>query len=82
MQQISEKPRLPAIEVYGLKGLPEGEEAFQKWSKEAWDWSESLGFHFHYDTYSNGKTLFTWSHTDSVHRYIRISSYCFMETIC
>jgi hypothetical protein len=69
MQQISEKPRLPAIEVYGLKGLPEGEEAFQKWSNEARDWSESLGFHFHYDTYSDGKTLFTWSHTDSVHRY-------------
>jgi len=68
-QQNSTEPRLPAIEVYGLKGLPEGEEAFQKWSEEAWGWCESLGFHFHYDACSDGRALFTWSYNGSVLRH-------------
>lgn len=58
-QTTDGKPHLPLIEVYGMKGLPEGIEAFQTWRKGAWKWSESLGFHFHFDIYGDEKVLFT-----------------------
>jgi hypothetical protein len=58
-QTTHAKPHLPLIEVYGIKGLPEGIDAFQTWRKGAWKWSESLGFHFHFDIFGDEKVLFT-----------------------
>ena len=50
--------RLPAIEVYGLKGAPEGVESFYTWTKEARWWLDSLGFDFVFNTYSDGSLVF------------------------
>jgi hypothetical protein len=35
--------RLPSVVVVGLKGVPEDEEAFEKWTKDAFRWLESFG---------------------------------------
>lgn len=64
-QSIGKKPCLPAIEVYGMKGLPEGEEALDTLRNDSWGWLNSLGFNFYYDIYGNGKSLFVWSNTNS-----------------
>ncbi|TVL99484.1 MAG: hypothetical protein CV087_17705 [Candidatus Brocadia sp. WS118] len=66
MQQITgKKPCLPAIEVYGMKGLPEGEEAFDTLRNESRGWLSSLGLEFYRDIYGDGKSLFVWSHTNT-----------------
>ena len=66
MQQITgEKPCLPAIEVYGMKGLPEGEEIFDFLRNDSRHWLNSLGFEFYRDIYGDGKSLFVWSHTNT-----------------
>ena len=52
--------KLPAIEIYTLKGLPDVEEPFKIWHQEARNWWRSLGFNFFADVYGNGKFLFTW----------------------
>jgi len=54
--------RLPAIEVYAFKGLPEGDEAFAEWKERAYHWWRSLGFNFHaYDYYKTNNLLFAWA---------------------
>lgn len=60
MRQYSGKTaRLPVIEVYALRGVPEGKEHLEKWLNESWAWRGSLGFDFHSsDTYTDGKSLF------------------------
>jgi len=66
MQQSSDKiARLPVIEVYALRGIPEGKEPLNAWMKTARGWWESLGFSFYgYNTYSDGKILFVTQDTD------------------
>ncbi len=50
--------RLPAIEVYALKGVTKGE-SVGEWVRSARGWWESFGFALYgYDTYSDGKVLF------------------------
>ena len=59
MRSSSGKPaRLPAIEVYGLKGVPEEVEPFYRWTKGARWWLDSLGFDFVFNTYSDGSLVF------------------------
>jgi hypothetical protein len=54
--------RLPAVEVYAFKGLPEGDEAFVKWKEEAYHWWRSLGFKFYDDDYyKTNNFLFAWA---------------------
>jgi hypothetical protein len=51
--------RLPAIEVFAIKGMPATQEEFTNWRRLAWHWWSSLGFALHrFDAYSNGKELF------------------------
>ncbi len=66
MRQTTGKiPCLPAIEVYGMKGLPEGEEAIDTLRNDSRGWLNSLGFEFYRDIYGDGKSLFVWSHTNT-----------------
>src|SRR5437773_11025076 len=51
-------PRLPAVEVYGLKGIPEDSEAFERWKVDASGWLRSHGLVLNYDAYGNEKLLF------------------------
>ena len=52
--------RLPSIEVYGFKGIPETKTALRNWILKSSRWLESLGFHIlHINSYTDGKLIFT-----------------------
>ncbi len=61
-QQVGKLPsvttRLPAIEVFALKGVPEEATAFKQWKENARHWWESLAFNFSSDTYKNRSLVF------------------------
>lgn len=58
----SKASRLPAIEVFGFKGIPEGDEAVTaKWTEKTYGWWDSFGFKFYWPFYSNGQILFVES---------------------
>lgn len=52
MRQKTKQSRLPVIDVYGIKGMPVEEKAFEEWRKHSWGWWDSFGFRFHSDIYS------------------------------
>jgi hypothetical protein len=51
--------RLPAIEVFAFKGIPEEDEPIAaKWTEKIHGWWDSFGFKFYWPFYSNGQILF------------------------
>jgi len=66
-------PRLPTIEVYGLQGIPQEPEAFDKWKSEASGWLRSHGLILDYDTYGDERLLFRLHKSD---RSYEITPHC------
>lgn len=65
MQRPSKQGRLPAIDVFALKGIPEGKEAFDKWKETARRWCDSLALDLYpFDTYQSERLLFVWPTRD------------------
>jgi hypothetical protein len=66
MQHNNQKNcRLPAIEVFGFKGIPEEDEPdVAKWTEKTYGWWDSFGFKFYWPFYSNGQILFVKSSDD------------------
>jgi hypothetical protein len=58
---------LPAIEVYALKGPPEGPENLKPWLKENHSWWSSFGLDFHFDVFANEKLLYVWHQPWSIY---------------
>jgi hypothetical protein len=50
--------RLPAVEVFALKGVPEEAAAFGQWKDDARHWWKSLAFNFSSRTYKNNSLAF------------------------
>jgi hypothetical protein len=50
--------RLPAIEVYAVRGVPESNDLLKEWERQVSHLYESLGFASHLNHYKNGKCLF------------------------
>jgi len=67
---------LPVVEVYALRGVPESEEAFGVWLKEAHHWWRSLGFGLYpFDAYKGENLMFIWpqrgsSQGETAHRLV------------
>ena len=62
MQQTSRSgSRLPAIEVYIFKGVPDEEGSFYNWKWDSHHWWESLGFDFLVNTYKREGLLINWA---------------------
>lgn len=59
-QGSSKISRLPAIEIYSLKGLTEEDESFIEWHKKARNWWKSMGFNFFFNVFGNDKFIFTF----------------------
>lgn len=51
--------RLPAIEVYGLKGGPQDLDTFHEWTNKERAWLDSLGFRFIFDAYGDDRVILT-----------------------
>jgi hypothetical protein len=63
-QSGADLARLPTVEVYTLAGVPEDEEAFNKWLQTARFWLDPLGIEDRFDSYGNNDLLFSWSRKD------------------
>ena len=58
----SNSPKLPAIEVFGLKGLGQEGNSFIQWANKSSNWWISLGFELFSGTFNNNKLAFNWEH--------------------
>jgi hypothetical protein len=70
-----ENPRLPAIEVFILKGAPTKPEEFNKWINNHLSWWTSLGFNFQRDIFCDEERAYIWPSTRNTrltptHRFI------------
>ena len=75
MEQTKAKTRLPAIEIFGIKGCQKNHDDFVSWAKNSRQWWKSLSFEFYYSLYGDRKVLFNWVNHSSktpnqVHRII------------
>jgi hypothetical protein len=64
----SNNPRLPAIEIFGFKGMPESKTALWDWISNSMWWLESLGFHvMQIGAFTDGKLIYVpriWQNDD------------------
>jgi hypothetical protein len=60
-RQTAQETRLPAIEVFALKGVPtDSVGAFEKWKEIAWHWWDSLAFNFSSNVYRTRELVFAY----------------------
>lgn len=62
--------RLPAVEVYALKGGPEDLDTFHEWTNKERAWLDSLGFRFIFDAYGNDRVILTVPERDDPELHI------------
>jgi hypothetical protein len=64
MSKVTSECKLPAIEIYMLKGPKKTKTGFAEWANRARHWYRSYGFNFFPGyLYGNSKLLFSWRET-------------------
>ena len=71
LEKSNEIVKLPAIEIYGLKGCFKSHKNFISWANDARGWWESFGFSFYDGFFRNEKILFNWDFTQSKDDIVR-----------